>query len=175
MERTSSAKLDEMMNFQKVASDETGLGYDHSLSSCSTSFSALNNVVFVSPTSSAKHKIIEPKIEIVRRLSMIRVNLFQKYPLKVVKETKQNNHRSTNKKSQPKKPHFCHHCGASGHTRPNCYKWLVTRQSNGVSSFGSQNQLQNSLAPFGELLKTMLFLTKFNGFNPPSYPSKQRF
>ena len=28
-----------------------------------------------------------------------------------------------NKKSQPKKPHLCHHCGASGHTCSNCYKW----------------------------------------------------
>ena len=27
-----------------------------------------------------------------------------------------------NKKSQPKKPHLCHHYGALGHTRPNCYK-----------------------------------------------------
>ena len=58
MERTSSAKLDEMMNFQKVASNETGLGYDHSLSSCSTSFSALNNVVFVYLASNAKLEII---------------------------------------------------------------------------------------------------------------------
>ena len=30
-----------------------------------------------------------------------------------------------NKKSQSKKPHLCHHCGALGHTRPNCYKWLA--------------------------------------------------
>ena len=32
LERTSSAKLDEMLNFQKATSDKTGLGYDHSLS-----------------------------------------------------------------------------------------------------------------------------------------------
>ena len=32
LERTSSAKLDEMLNFQKAAFDKTGLGYDHSLS-----------------------------------------------------------------------------------------------------------------------------------------------
>ena len=34
-------------------------------------------------------------------------------PPKVVKETIESNHRSTNKKSQSRKPHFCHHCGAS--------------------------------------------------------------
>ena len=41
LERTSSAKLDEMLNIQKLASDKTGLGYDHSFSSCSTSSNAL--------------------------------------------------------------------------------------------------------------------------------------
>ena len=46
LERASSSKLDEMLNFQKVASDKTGLEYDHSLSSCSTSSSALSNVTF---------------------------------------------------------------------------------------------------------------------------------
>ena len=35
LERASSAKLDEMLNFQKAASDKTGLGYGYSLSSCS--------------------------------------------------------------------------------------------------------------------------------------------
>ena len=32
LERTSSAKLDEMLNFQKATFDKTSLGYDHSLS-----------------------------------------------------------------------------------------------------------------------------------------------
>ena len=126
LERTSSAKLDEMLNIQKAASDKIGLGYDHSLSSCSTSSSALNNVVFVSPASNDKPKIIEPKIGIVREDKHDKGKSILGAPPKVVKENKQNNHRSTNKKSQPKKPHFCHHCGASRHTCPNCYKWLAT-------------------------------------------------
>ena len=79
------------------------------------------------------------------------------------------------KKSQQKKPHFCHYYGASRHTRPNCYKWLATQQSNNVSSFGNQNQLQLSLAPLGELLKVVMLISNFNGFNSPPYPSKQRF
>ena len=141
MERTSSAKLDEMMNFQKVASDETGLGYDHFLSSCNTSFSALNNVVFVSPTSNAKPEITEPKIENVSKVKHDKGKSILGAPPKVVKETKQNNHRSINKKSQPKKSHFCHHCGALRDTRPNCYKWHATQQSNSLLSFGGQNQL----------------------------------
>ena len=43
-----------------------------------------------------------------------------------------------------------------------------------MSSFGSQNQLQNSLAPLGKLLKAVSFLTNYNGFNPPSYSPTQR-
>ena len=76
LERTSSAKLDEMLNFQKVASDKTGLGYDHSLYYYSTSSSALNNVVLVSPASNAKLEITEPKLKLLVRLVMIMVNPF---------------------------------------------------------------------------------------------------
>ena len=106
LERTSSVKLDEMLNFQKDASDKTSLGYDHSLSSCSTSSSALNNVVFVSLASNTKPEIIEHKIENVSEVKHDKGKSIMGAPLKVVKETKQNTHRSTNKKSQPKKPHF---------------------------------------------------------------------
>ena len=97
----SSAKLDELLNFQKCASDKIGLRYDHSLSSCSTSSSALNNVFFfVPPASNAKPEIIEPKIEIVIEDKHDKGKSILGSPPKVVKkETKQNNHRSTNKKS----------------------------------------------------------------------------
>ena len=37
LERTSSAKLDEMLNLQKSASNRTGLGYDFSSPSIATS------------------------------------------------------------------------------------------------------------------------------------------
>jgi len=39
---------------------------------------------------------------------------------------------------------------------------------------GSQNQLQLSLAPLGEL-KAVMFLSNFNSFNSPPYPSRQKF
>ena len=151
LERTSSAKLNERLNFQKAASDKLVLGMiTHS--SCSTSSSALNNVVFVSLTSNAKPKIIEHKMENVSEIKHDKGKSILGAPPKVV-ETKQSNHCSTNKKSQSKKPYFCHHCGASGHTCPNCYKCLAIQQSNSVLSFRGQNQLQNSLAPLGEFLK----------------------
>ena len=50
--------------------------------------------------------------------------------------------------------------------RPNCYKSLATQQSNGMIASGNQNQLQSSLAPLGDLLKTLMFLSNLNGFSP---------
>ena len=43
MERTSSAKLDEMLNLQKFAFDRTGLGYDFS----SPSIASISTTIFV--------------------------------------------------------------------------------------------------------------------------------
>ena len=40
------------------------------------------------------------------------------------------NHRAkkgNTQKPKQKKQHLCHHCGAVGYTRPNCYKWLATQ------------------------------------------------
>ena len=130
--------------------------------------------MFVSPDSNAKTEINEPHIETVSEDKHDKGKSILGAPPKVVKEIKQNNHHSTNRNFQPKKPHFCFHCGVSRHSRSNCYKWLATQHSNSVLSFGGQNQLQNSLASLGELLMVVLFLTNFNGFNSPSYSPKQR-
>ena len=45
LERTSSAKLDEMLSLQKPVSDQTGLGYDFS----SPSITSTSTTVFVPP------------------------------------------------------------------------------------------------------------------------------
>ena len=63
LERTSNAKLDEMLNFQESAFDKTGLGYSHSLSSCSTSSNALNRVIFVSLANNDNYEVTNPKTE----------------------------------------------------------------------------------------------------------------
>ena len=34
--------------------------------------------------------------------------------------------KANSQKPKQKKQHLCHHCGATDHTRPNCYKWLAT-------------------------------------------------
>ena len=75
------------------------------------------------------------------------------------KDVKNPKAKKTNfQKPKQKKQHLCHHCEAAGHTRPNCYKWLATQQSNGMIASGSQNQLQSSLVPLGDLLKALMFL-----------------
>ena len=40
---------------------------------------------------------------------------------------------------------------------------------------GDQNQFSSSFAPFGDLLKTLMFLSNLNGFNSSPWPSDQGF
>ena len=60
LERTSSAKLDEMLSIQKSASDRTGLGYG--LSSSNTA--STSTTVFVPPASNTKIENTDIKISL---------------------------------------------------------------------------------------------------------------
>ena len=60
LERTSSAKLDDMLNFQKSASDRTGLGYDFS----SPNIASSSSTVFVSPANNVNSENNECKTDI---------------------------------------------------------------------------------------------------------------
>ena len=55
------------------------------------------------------------------------------------------------------RPHVCHHCGVSRHIRPNCFKLYPHKQL----SKWSQVSSQGPTPLFGELLKTLSFLTQF--------------
>ena len=89
LERTLSAKLDEMLNFQKFASNKTSLRYDHSLSSCSTSFNALNRVIFVPLANDDNCEVTEPKTKNVSEDKNDKGKSILGAPLKVLKkETK---------------------------------------------------------------------------------------
>ena len=62
----------------------------------------------------------------------------------------------TNSKSFVR-PHVCHHCGVSGHIRPNCFKLYPNKQL----SKRSQVSSQGPTPLFEELLKVLNFLTQF--------------
>ena len=61
------------------------------------------------------------------------------------------------KHSSSKTTYVCHHCGTSGHTCPNCFKLYPQKQA----SKRSQVSSQGPTPLFGELLKALSFLTKF--------------
>ena len=85
-----------MLNVQKSASNRTGLGYDHSLSPCSTLF-------FIPPANndnSNNFEVIDPKTKNVsKEKSEKGKSILGALPKVGKKETKQNNHLSTNNKS----------------------------------------------------------------------------
>lgn len=135
-----------------------------------------STTVFVSPTDNVNSKNDEVKTEIASE-NLDKDKSILGALLKVEKKEARNprTKRENNKKSQQKKSHFCHHCGASGHTHPNCYKWLATQQSNSMLSSGNQNQFPSPFTPLGDLLKAFMFLLNLNGFNSSPSPSDQRF
>ena len=83
--------------------------------------------------------------------------------------------KGNSQKSKQKKQHLYHHCGAAGHTWPNCYKWLVTQQSNSMISLGNQKQFPSSFTPLRDLLKALIFLSNLNSFNSSPSPPDQGF
>ena len=60
LQRTSNAKLDKMLSFQKVASDKTDLGYDFS----SPNIASSNTTMFISPTNNVNFESNECKTNI---------------------------------------------------------------------------------------------------------------
>ena len=148
------------------------MGYDSS----SPNIASSSTTVFVSPADNVNSENNESKTEIASE-NLDKGKSILGAPPKVEKKETRNprNKKDNNKKSQPKKPYFCHHSGASGHTCPNCYKWLVTQQSNSVSSFGGQGQIPPSLGPLGDLPKALMFLSNLNDFNSSPSPQVQRF
>ena len=167
LERTSSAKLDEMLSIQKSTSDRIGLGY--SISSSNTA--STSTTVFVPLARNTEIENIDVKISQANE-NLDKGKSILGAPLKLDKKEAKNPKakKANSQKPKQKKQHLCHHCGAASHTRPNCYKWLATQQSNGMIASGSQNQLQSSLAPLGDLLKAFMFLSNLNGFNSSPFP-----
>ena len=154
-----------MLSIQKSASNRTGLRYG--LSSSNTASSS--TTIFVLSANNVKIGNNEIKSELANE-NIDNGKSILGAPLKLKKKYIKNPRakKANSQKPKQKKQHLCHHCGAAGHTRPNCYKWLATQQSNGMITSGNQNQLQSPLAPLGGLLKVLIFLSNLNGISPSS-------
>ena len=124
LERTSSAKLDEMLSIQKSASNRTGLGYG--ISSSNTTYT--NTTVFVPPASNTEIENTDVKISLASE-NLDKGKFILGAPPKLDKKEAKNPKakKANSQKPKQKKQHLCHHCGAAGHTRPNYYNWLVTQ------------------------------------------------
>ena len=97
LERTSSAKLDEMLNFQKYASDQIGLGYDFSSSNIASS----STIVFVSPANNIESENNDVKIVLASK-NINRGKSILGAPPKLDKEETKNSRakKSNNQKSK---------------------------------------------------------------------------
>ena len=168
LERSSSAKLDEMLSFQKSTFDRTGLGYGLSFpsiaSTSTTVFIPLANNIKIE-NNVVKNELASENLE--KGKSILGAPL--KQDKKDVKNPKAK--KTNSQKPKQKKHHLCHHCGVPDHTQPNYYKWLAIQQSNGMIAYRNQNQFQSFLAPLRDLLKALMFLSNLNGFNSSPSPS----
>ena len=127
MERTSSAKLDEMLNLQKFAFDRTGLGYDFS----SPSIASISTTIFVHHANNVETENNNVKNESTSE-NVDKGKYILGAPPKLDKKEIKNpkTKKGNSQKPKQKKVAFCHHYGATRHTQPNCYKWLATQKSN---------------------------------------------
>ena len=122
LERTSTAKLDEMLNFQKFASNKTSFGYDFS----SPSIASTSAIIFVRPSNNVETENNNVKTDLASE-NIDKGKSILGAPLKQDKKEVKNPRvkKANSQKSKQKKQHLCHHYGVAGHTRPNCYMWLA--------------------------------------------------
>ena len=161
-----------MLSLQKSTSDQTGLGYDFSspniVSTSATVFVPLANNI-ETENNDVKNELASENIDNGKSI----LGAPPKLDKKEIKNPRAK--KGNSQKPKQKKQHFCHHYGAAGHTRPNCYKWLATQKSNSMIASGDQNQFPSSFAPLGDLLIAIMFLSNLSGFNSSLSPPDQGF
>ena len=161
-----------MLSLQKFASDWTSLGYGFSFSNITST----STTVFVPPNNNVEIENNNVKIDLASENLDKSKSILGAPPKQDKKEAKNPKAKMANsQKPKQKKQHLYHHCEVAGHTRPNCYKWLATQQSNNMIASESQNQLQFSLAPLEDLLKALMFLSNLTGFSSSPSPPVQGF
>ena len=97
LERTSSAKLDEMLSFQKAASTKTGLGYDFSFPNIATS----STTVFVSLANNVNSENNECKTDIASE-NVDKGKSILEAPLNIEKKETRNPRNKTDQKKKKK-------------------------------------------------------------------------
>ena len=119
LERTSSAKLEEMLSLQKSASDWTDLEYDFS----SPNIDFASTTIFVPPSNNVESENNDVQNVLASENIDKDKSILGAPPKQDKKEIKNPRAKKGNtQKPKQKKQHLCHHCGATGHTRLNCYK-----------------------------------------------------
>ena len=100
LERTSSVKLDEMLNFQKSAYDRIGLGYDYSFPNIASS----STTMFVSPANNVESENNNVKIVLASE-NIDKSKSILEAPLKLDKKETKNPRikKGNNQKSKQKK------------------------------------------------------------------------
>ena len=123
-----------MLSIQKSASDRTGLGYHFS----SFNIASTSTIVLVPSSNNVEIKNNDVKTDLASENIENDKSILGAPPKQDKREAKNPKAKKANsQKPKQKKQHLCHHCGVAGHTRPNCYKWLATQQSNGMLSPGN--------------------------------------
>ena len=127
--------------FRNSTSDRTRLGYDFS----SPSIASTSAIVFVPLANNIEIENNDVKNELASENIDKGISILGTPPKLDKKEIKKSRAKKGNsQKPKQKKHHLCHHYSATGHTRPNCYKWLVTQKSNSMIASGDQNQFPSS-------------------------------
>ena len=112
-----------MLSLQKSASDRTGLRYDFS----SPSITSTSSTVFIPPANNVEIENNDVKTDLTSE-NIDKSKSILGAPLKQDKKEAKNSRvkKANSQKSKQKKQHLCYHCGVTSHTQPNCYKWLAT-------------------------------------------------
>ena len=119
-----------------ISSNRTSLGYGLS----SSNIASTSTTVFVPLTNNVKIENNEIKTKLASE-NLDKGKSISEAPPKLEKKDVKNPRakKANSQKPKQKKQHLYHHYGAASHTRPNCYKWLATQQSNGMIASGNQN------------------------------------
>ena len=145
VERTLSAKLDEMLSLQKSTSDRTGLGYGF----FSFNIASTSTTIFVPPANNVEIENNDVKIDLASENLDNDKSILRAPPKQDKKEAKNPRAKKANsQKPKQKKQHLYHHCGAASHTRPNCYKWFHSTEQRHDSIWKSESASTLSCSPW---------------------------